>query len=289
MAKKEGILVIALLIITAGCTSYNPEDIKDRIIKANSEIGSYDLDMDMKMSMHTVSQEHDFQASTDLNYKGTIDKENERLFLNMTGMIDIGMESEIDMEMYYYDDYFYTGTLGYWTKQKAPDEIWNQQEQVQNILKIIKDAEIEILKTDSSTIELRITPDQNRLLSYALKDPEPATDLTQRKIDYEKLIQESEIILWIDKSSFLIERQKLNIKFMMTPDNMGFSSSEGSGSRIDMSLMVDIKMYNIDEIEKIIIPKDAKDAVDAGEFDSGTITLADLNMISAQTVSEILG
>jgi hypothetical protein len=290
MEQKEAVLLIFLLILTAGCASFSPEEIKERIIESNSDVDSYDLEMDMEMSMHTQGWKHAFSASTDLNYTGTIDKENRRLFLRMKGFIDIGLESDIEMEMYYADDYFYTGTLGYWTRQKAPVELWGQQEQMQNILKILRDSEIEILDQDSSTIRIKISPDRSRLLQYALKENDNSFAQDKRAIDYDELVQENEITIWVDRKSFLIKRQKLYLNLMMTSENMGISGpEEQSDTRIDLSLKIDTRLKNIDQAEPIVLPEEAKDAIDTGEFDSGTITLADLNMISTQTISEILG
>ena len=282
--------LILVLIFLVGCnidqtfpegTKYVPdetnedtkksiENMKLKIIDANSKIDSYAMEMYMNIDMETNSYGQNMKINMDSNMYGEYDRINKKMFLNATIQSNTaGMEMEIETLSYIVDDYMYMKILSMWTKTKLKDDVWNTQDQIDQNIELLEDAEIERLDDDSidekSYYVFKVDPDLRKAVEQVLKQQQQS-DMITDDFDFADMIKSMSYTIWVDKDSFIIDRSTTSMRLVMTDENMGVEPSEldpESGStEVIMDYEIDMKIKDIGMTVEFELPEEAKNAED---------------------------
>ncbi|MFC1801289.1 DUF6612 family protein [Nanoarchaeota archaeon] len=264
--KKQITLLSALLIglfLLTGCTGLSTEEIQNKMVEANSNVDTYTVDMDMKLDMTMELFGSEMEIGTDMDATGAVDRPNKAMFLEGIMNLEMwGMKEEMDMEIYIIDDYLYTQSMGYWSKEELTEDIWSEQDQIEQAIELINSGTIERLDDEDNYYVIKVDPDLQVLAEQVLQQQDQS-DFFSEDMDFEDMIKEYTAVIWINKDSFVIEKSLISVKMVMTPENSGETELEGN---LGMDMTVRVEISNINQEVDITLPKAAKDAVDMDDM-----------------------
>ena len=261
MIKKYllAILAISLLVMSA-CDAkldMNIEEFKEQVIKANSEVQTYNFEMtsDVVMNLEFLGQK--VESTMDMTYSGAVDRINNKVKLISTSKVDmLGTVETIEMEMYLEDNYTYIYMMNNWMKVPTEYDYFGEQDQI-NLTTDLMDSGT-IIYEGEDNIEgknyyvVTLKPDLNKLVEIALSTL-GMDELMGDVGNFEDIIKEYETKLWINKENFIIERTQEYLVMSMD----GIEGGEGSMDFIVNSQTI---MKNINEPVNIQVPQEALNA-----------------------------
>lgn len=258
------IFFIGIIFLTGCSNSLNNPKIQERLIAANSDLQSYSLESKATINMTAKILGKETSVRTDAESKGDIDRVNRRMALKNTVKSDmLGMRTEMDTETYVIDNQIYTKTMNMWLKMDMEQDLWEQQDQISQIIALVESGTIE--RMDDETIDkeayyvVKMNPDLKKVVEMALEQQQ--LELSDKDIDFSEIIKGYSSTIWINKKTFVIEKSRTEMRMIMTPENLGMNETEDSGEII-MDSSIEIRMTNINKEVIINIPEEAKDAID---------------------------
>lgn len=291
--KKELIIgLCALMIVLSGCSDgtdiEDVEALKAKIIDVNSKVDSYEIEMNMGMSMKTTGAPTDLDITMSMDSEGMVNQKSKEMYLKMTISSNMGMLEGMETEMYVLGDYTYTKMMESWTKTKTEDDIWNQQDKMQSTMDMLEDAEIEVLEPSNANnqIVIKIIPDSKKIALAALAQSQSDGMIDDsRNIDYEKMIQGVTFTLWINKNSYIIEKQYMKMDLYM--DTEVLDIEEKDDVKMDMSIEMTVEISNIGNVKQIVLPEEAKEAMDITSYMGGSGS--GMGMATGGAIADVFG
>jgi hypothetical protein len=289
---KKGILATFLILVItispAACSVQERTDegsdlppvfeIMIGVIEAQSDISTYQFEMDMDTDVTTVSTDEVFNGAIIMGINGAIDIENSQMSMGMNmSMIAIGEEDfEISMGMYLFDNVMYMMTnipeIGpMWIKSEMPVLYWEEFDQIDPQLELLVDAiEVKVIGSeqvrDIDCYILEIIPDMEQLWQIAMQQsaltgeemlPEINKDFLQ------EMLKDFSVKQWIAKDTYFLSKAKIDMDIEITPEAMGFPGEDGL---ITLDITMDLFAYDYNQPVKIELPPEAEDAIDMPIF-----------------------
>ncbi|MFH1916157.1 MAG: DUF6612 family protein [Nanoarchaeota archaeon] len=260
-------ILVSILIVgmLSACTSdMTPEMMQERIIQANTNLQSYSTDMTMKMDMSTSVQGKPMVITADTTQSGSIDRKNKKLFMKGSTKTSFsGMKLDMATETYIVDDFVYVKVMDNWMKMQIQNELWNQQDHIKQTTGLLETGTIDVLPEEEmdgmSYYVFAIQPDMKKVVEIALKSQEQSEVLDEH-IDFADMVRKYTATIYVNKKTFVIERQKIDMRLVMTAENMGKNMINSSD--ITMDTVIDAKMYDINKKVTITLPEEALGAQD---------------------------
>ena len=153
-------------------------------------------------------------------------------------------------------------------KEKIEQDMWDQQDQIKETLELIKSGSIKVL--DDETINgksfyvVKVNPDLKKLVEMTLEEQEKS-NLYNEDLDFEDIIRKYEATIWVNKDTYVIEKEIINMRMVMTPENIG-EESDGL-AELDMDMTIEAKMFDFNKAMTIELPTGAEDAMDITELE----------------------
>ena len=265
MKKKYlSLTIISLfaIVMFEGCQESSVEDVlsseelQEKFIEANSNIKTYtfDMNMDMNMKMDVMGKLTD--VSSKMVSDGRINQEDKKMALKaIISSVAEGINMDVDMEIYMADDMMYTKTMGAWYKSEFDQNVWNQQDQLKRFVELIKSGNIEPLGDEGQFRVIKVEPDMKKFSELMLEQQSQAASLAQ--MDMSDMIKKYSVTVWINKRTYRMEKSKVEMKMVITPEAMGLSQTDGD---MEMDTVTEMTISNINEPVEIDIPGEALDA-----------------------------
>lgn len=243
-------VVISVFLLTSCETQLSDKELKARLIEANTGMDTYSMDMKVNMDMLMVINGQEQAITSQIDYKGKVDRINKKMAMTGTGTFEMGdMSIEMDVETYVIDNYVYTKTLDAKQKLELNADLWEEQDQINQYTDLINSGNIKRLEDDSfdgkDFYVIRIIPDLAEVVKSALKQ-QNQEGLFNLNMDFDDMIKSYTATVWVNKETFVIEKLKANMKMVLTPANMGMTEAEGF-DRMEMDSLSEITMYDINE------------------------------------------
>lgn len=279
--KTTSILfIITVMSMLIGCAEpqLTNEQVKHKLIEANSNLNTYSADIEMDMTMSV--QGTDETGEVNMKITGVVDVNQPEKKLALNGKMTMDMEDApaeqaallengLDMNVYIVDGYAYTQTMGTWMKIESNDQMWDQQNQINHYLEYLDSGSVD-LKEDQTingknyyVVELK--PNMQEVLEYALNQQSQGLNLDLKDLNWEDIIREYTSTVYVNKDTFIIEKSEEKILLVMTSENMG-QMAESMEGEIHMNIDSQVSIININEPVEITLPKAAKDAMDVAQL-----------------------
>lgn len=259
--KVISLLVVLSLLLLAACgtaTGKKEEltvaDILQKSVEAIGNVESYSTKVDMVMDM--------MDTKTDLSIEGNVTHNPDAMHLNMNmGLPGMSMDTEI----YGVDTEFYMSMFGEWIKMSAEEmgmEDFEHMTMEEMSLFIEFAEDIQLTEEENAyVLTLSAAGEEYRKLTenvlktslgdYAVSDEEleeMLANITLNKIDY---------VLHIDKETFIQTYGKFSFDMELVEE----------GFTMEMIIDGELEIFNINNVEPIVIPEDVKqNAVDEEEL-----------------------
>ena len=262
-------LMVILLSLSYGCLKEST--LKDKLIKANSNVNTYNLDMNASVDIETEILNQKQYLKIETKTDGKIDR-NEKA-MSMIGVIKIGViktnfsgfSQEADVRTYIKDDFQYVTNLGRWTKQRIDNDTWNKYDIIRQYTELINNRTIEYLKKESKKnflmeminrtphYVIKVNPDLKKATEFALQQREKSI------IDTERMnVTNYSAKIWINKKTFMMEKIKVDIELKMIPENIRENNISIPKREIKIILNTLITISNVNENTTIILPVEAR-------------------------------
>lgn len=258
------VLLVGMLLLS-GC-EISDEDIKAKLVEANSNLDYYSMDMKMSMSTQTEFLGQKIDVQTDMEAKGDIDRLEKKL--GMESMITTsaqGMKNEMESDTYILGDFLYTKIMGSWVKMSLEQDLWNKQDQIEQTINLIESSSTERLEDETidgrSYYVIKIIPDPAKLTEIILKQLQDSSLMQEMKDSLSDMVDEYSSVIWVNKKTFIIERTRTDMKMSISPDDLGAEGTEGS-SGLYMDSVIEMQMHNIGVKPEITLPEEAIGAID---------------------------
>jgi len=256
------LFIVPLLVI--GCTPNQEftagqiDDLQTRLIAANADIDTYTMTVttDADMTMNMLGQ--DMEIQTTANMDGAIDRPNKKLsMVGTTSTGGSGMNMEIESAVYIIGNEMYMKTFNTWLKMSYDIDLWNQQDQIQQTIDLIKSGSV--VMNGEETIEgktfykVTVTPDMAKVAEMMLKQQQQ-NDLLGEDFNLADMVKEFTQTIWVNKQNYIVERSSTHMVMEIT-------TGEGEEtSTIFMDMTVDTVIDNINKPVSIVLPEEAEDA-----------------------------
>ncbi len=269
-------LSLVLFVTVMGCgsaASLTDEQIAAKALGAYDDITTVKMDMEMTMDMEAVGGEKPISYQMNMKANGSVDIPETEMAMAMTVDMDIPElgAQKMSTDMYIVDGWMYMKmsmpVIGeQWLKSRLDDSMWNQQNQVEQQIQLLKSA----IKTRSLGQEtvggvecyiLEITPDMAALADFVgsqLGSQDGADALAD--IDLAKVFKSITITEWVAADTYLPARMVMNILMEMNEDDFGSTNAGNELVTVDMVLTVNYSDYN--QPVTIVLPPEAANAVE---------------------------
>lgn len=260
--------IMAGLFIFSGCSTITPEELQDKLIMANTGIEKYSLDMNMDTNMVVKMDSKEMTVTSTLDSKGYFDNTKKTMMLKGTAVtMASGMKQESEIESYVVDNFLYSKSGIVWMKMELSDDIWNQQNQISQMVELAKSGKLTLQKDETidgkNYYVATLEPDIKKMVEIALQSQIEAFE--QLDLNLEEMIKDYSSTLWINKETFVIEKSKSYVRMELPSDMFGTGSVGVSENPIIIS-NVELKIYDIGKELSITLPEEAKDAQDFSEL-----------------------
>jgi outer membrane lipoprotein-sorting protein len=280
------IFLLILSLLAAGCggdKQLTPQQISEKVIAAYANTKTYkmDLTMNQEMSMQ-VSEKDQVKFAMETTGTGAIDSAAESMHVSMDMKIKalegpeemrdaLSQQGNMKMEMYFLNNniYIYMDLLNSWMKQEVPADLaqamWGQQDQMNQQIELLKDAEISVLNEESIdntpcyVVSAKINPEalkkqmEQQITQFAQA---AGSQLPAETGDID--IKEYNFTYWVDKESFFIRKTDFTtiMNFPIT------AAEEGEQQTIDneMKMTGSIRYYDLNQPTNIKLPAEAESA-----------------------------
>ncbi len=280
MGKKVMVLSLALVMVLSfaacgGGDSLLAQEIVDGAMKAQSDIKTCQMDMDMSMDMDGETMGESFDMTMDIAASGALDIENMQMQMDMSmNMAMLGEAMDIEMEMYLIGDMMYMmtdipGMGATWTKSEMPTGTWEETAEQWGggpftYVELLELAEVKV--TGSETVGgvdcyvMEVIPDMEKLWELAMQQSEITggmPDIDEELLD--DIFQDYSVKEWIAKDTYLLVKAEVEMAMEFSPDVLGIPGEDGD---IAMDMTISMLLYNYNEPVSIELPPEAEDAVE---------------------------
>lgn len=263
--KKTILLIIIASIVISGCTEILSEDeLKQKIINANTNMESYTAEIQMTMNIKTSVMGNKININTITNSKGDIDRKNKKAKIkSSTESKEIGLNTQT--ESYIDNNFVYVKSSDVWVKMNLEDDLWTRQDQVEQVTTLMQTGTIMRLndeKKDGKAYYLvKITPDLKKMFEVSLKQENFFAKY--EKMNYEDMVKSYSMTIWVNKDTHIIERTRIEMTLLITSENIGEDDPEKvMESNIALNSIIDVTISNINKDLDIVIPSEALNAID---------------------------
>lgn len=264
--------VVAMTVFMAGCSDdLSIEEIQQKLVEANSNIKSYEMQMQMDMTMDVEEEGKSESVAADMSYTGAVDVEAKKMMMIgvMKMMID-GQEMSVDTEMYMDGAYIYMKTMGQWMKMQFNEQVWDQQNQVEQMVEIVETGDLKRLPDESingkSHYVVEVTPDMETLLELVSQNNQQM-EMFPEGFDVTKFIDSYKVKYYVEKSSFIIMRQEIDMVMSFNSldlvGQMGTEIPEGEevpDMNVVETIHAVVDLEDVDEPVEITVPAEAMSA-----------------------------
>lgn len=263
------LLISTFLLATllfSGCIQLSDAEIQEKLITANFGLNSYSVNIILKMNSSYQMLGKNTMVISEMSSTGDIDRINKKMNINNIIKSEaLGMKNEMNMDMIVFDNRFYTKVLGSWVKMELDNDIWKQQDQIAQIIDLIKSGRVQRLSDDSfngnSYYIIKVFPDLNTVAEFALKNQQQNSLIkSEKNMDFADMIKSYSLTLWVNKKTFIIDKSFADMKIVLTPENLEVKGANGFNQETHMT--AEIKMSNLNKEFDIVLPKDAITASD---------------------------
>jgi hypothetical protein len=276
--KKILLLSLALvlsfgLVAFAGCESLPQEEIDQIVAGAlNAGYDTVSFEITLPMTVEVKGGDSPGKMTSDMGGNGVYDVVNQTMWLNMGIDIevpDVGSQ-EITAEVYVLDDWMYVGVeipdVGKkWLKMAMTDEVWQQQNEVDNYVALLATA-VEVKYKGTDTVNgvecyvFEIDPDMG-VLSDLLVTQTSAVGMGMVDLsgfDMGKLYKKLSVKEWVAKDSYRLQRVEIDMVMEMSPVEAGYSG--GEFDKMVMDIGVTMRFFGYDQPVSVTLPPEALDA-----------------------------
>ncbi|RLE38990.1 hypothetical protein DRJ17_02240 [Candidatus Woesearchaeota archaeon] len=248
------LMVVVLLLFMTGCEKTK---LIDKISDASANIDSYTFDMDgtinMKVSLEGITQ----TAVTRNVGSGAVDVNARQMMIKSTISSDQGV---IDSEVYIIGDTLYSkDPIQGWVKQAVSADVWNQQDQIQKQVDLLRNSKIKKLGDDTvngiPTIMLEVIPDTKKLVGLIQGEQLnlPAD------VDWNKVFKNIYIKQWIDKDTYYPIKSQTTVGLLLNKDTVGGTAQD---VEVEMNIDIVMTMDNFNRPVEITLPDEALGAAE---------------------------
>ena len=249
------------------------EEIRDEAIAAEAELDTCQFGMDMTMDMRIVMDGETFDSAMVIDAEGAIDKPNEEMYMDMTMIMEMTGEEDMEMSMavYIVEDWMYAGQEmpgepAMWLKMLMPEGMWEQISEQYDIvaqhLDVLLGVEVQLVGTETvdgtECYVLEVIPSMEEL--WALMQLAGAGEGLPPGLDFEELITDFSIRYWIAKDTYFTLKSAVELTMVLTPEDLGIPPELAGefDATVDMS-MTGI-MHHFNEAVSIELPPEAEAA-----------------------------
>jgi hypothetical protein len=297
MVKKVLAILLTIVILAVMCLSFTaceekmptPEEVIEKLVKAHTDIKSYEMEgnMDMKMVLDIPEEEMSMGMPMDVDavvdISAAFDGANEEMMTNMD--IDLDMLGEatmkMAMEMYLVNDWMYVMVDApmmspQWTKtEMSYGELLEEMESIdftEMQVELLKSSDIAVTgKEKIDNVEcyiIEVSPDMSKLLEIIMQQSQltggtmpdmPVDEFDEMMANIDDMIKSVSAKYWIAKDTYYIVKSDVAFVMEMTPEAMGVPDEEGS---ISMDVTMFMRMFNYDKPVSIVLPPEAENAVE---------------------------
>src|SRR3989344_4791709 len=147
-------IMLAALVFAAGCIeNLSNEELKAKLIEANSNLDTYSFVIDMDIDMAMTSPLLNMNLNSKINSDGKVDQANKKMEMNMKMSYGgQGLNMDMDIKSYIDGDYMYMKMFNTWIKQSLTEgasDVWDDQNQAEQMLELVESGTIERLADES--------------------------------------------------------------------------------------------------------------------------------------------
>jgi uncharacterized tellurite resistance protein B-like protein len=279
MLKKILLLSLALvltfsLVAFVGCKEKMTQEEIDQIIAgaadANYETVSFDIELPTTMKIS--GGEDPGTMIVNMSGIGAMDIVNEAMQMTMNMVLDMmGESQDVTGAIYVLDGWMYTGMSipGYdeqWNKMALTEEMWQQQDQVEQYIRLLATA----IKVDYKGIEtvnsvecyvFELEPDMDILQELLAQETASGMSLVDLSgLDLAELYKELSVKEWLAKDNYRLQRTEVKIVMEVSPEDVGATSADFSKMTIDMNM--NMRFYAYNQPFSVVLPPEAENAVE---------------------------
>lgn len=282
-------VALFLLIFVTGCSQQglSEEEIKQKILEANSNINSFHLDTNGKIDMSMIFFGQNIDLAYDFVANEKVNKINKKLYAmidmklnarstNSGKDISIGGQNvqvkdlalnsnqQVNMEAYVINDMLYTKTNGEWMKSRLRGDIWKNNDQFSKTFEMYKTGNIEFLgeeKIDGvNYYKVKITP-----VNYTLESSYGQLDST---------VEEFSSTVWINKKTFVIEKIRSTLKIVSNdPKPQQGESTVTLFGGLKVAYDFDVRLSNVNGNVNVNLPPEALTAKEGKDESIDTLVI----------------
>lgn len=279
------VILVALITLTAcggpatsdgiqsGGNLPSAEEIAAGAVAAMAEVKSCRFDMKMDMDMSGESGGESFDTVMYMDANSVLDIENTEMSMEFILSMDIPGEGEMGMvmEMYLVGDGMYMmmdmpEMDPMWMKMELPEGTWGEMNQLEPQLEMLELAELEVI--GSETIDgtecyvLRVVADEEQIWELVMQQMNTVGgEIPEIEEEFMKDIwRDVSMKQWIAKDTYFLVRTEMDLVMEMSSDAMGLPEAEGEFT-IDLSMYMDMTLYDYNQPVSIDLPSEAEDAV----------------------------
>jgi hypothetical protein len=275
--KKLLLLSLALvlsfsLVAFVGCKEKLPQEEIDQII-AGATTASYDtvsFDMDMPMTAKAEGGSDPGTMNINMSGTGALDVINQAMRTTVTIDMDIpevGSQG-ISAEIYVLEGWMYTGMdipgMGeQWMKVALTEEMWQQQDQVEQYVALLATA-VEVDYKGTETVNgvecyvFEIEPDMSTLSDLLVQETSSLGIMDLSSLDLAELYQELTVKEWVAKDSYRLQRTEVEITMEFRPGDVGAADDDFEKMSIDIGMTM--RFYAYDQPFTVVLPPEALEA-----------------------------
>jgi len=275
------IFTIIVLFLVSGCVAnMSSEELQNRLISANNNIDTYSGQMNMDIKM-TGADSAGGAINYHLESTFSIDSPNKKMaIIGSMKMEAGGVKQDIDMETYIVDDYVYTKSMNTWIKMQMDAKMWEEQDQVEQITKLIESGSLKQLNDENlngkSYYVMEIIPDPEELGKMVLDQQQDSR--IKQMVDFENAIKSYKAKIWVNKETFVMEKSE--VKTVLEIDLNDLDPEGKKTGKLVLDYSTTMTFDKINEPVNINLPEEAKNAQDLSEI-SANIANQNANNLDA--------
>lgn len=249
------------------------EEIAAQAVEAMAEVKSCRFDMKMDMDMSGESEGESFDTTMMMEATSDLDIEHTEMSMDFVISMDIPDEGDMamGMAMYLVGDGMYMMMEmpemdPMWMKMELPEGTWGEMNQLQPQVDMLSMAELEVLGSETingtDCYVLRIVADEELIWELVMQQMNTVGgEIPEIDEEFMKDIwRDISMKQWIAKDTYLLVRTEMDLVMEMSSDAMGLPEVEGEFA-IDLSMYMDMRIYDYNQPVSIELPPEAEDAV----------------------------
>jgi len=265
-------LALGLISCVPGEVQITEEELVERVATAAENIKTCQFDMNVKIDMSGKSKDKTMEMSMLLNNTSIIDNVNKkRLMKTVMMMPEKGKAPQsVETEAYFVNNVMYMkmnlpGMPEQWVKQKMPQDFWERQNQIKQLVELLKASQIEILGSErinnTDCWVIKVTPDLKKLWQTAMQQWGLIKPLVKdENLDLEKIVKNVAQKQWVAKDTYFTIKTQTQMSLIMSSENLNLPSEEEFEINIDES--IDLTFHNYNEPVSIELPPEAEKATE---------------------------